>query len=422
MQKAPYAPLTVKPKTMKLHLLPLLLLLFFSLVGIEYWLTSRKKQPNFRFDITLLNISCGIIERSIDVLFIGVMYFLFDFIYQNFALFDISRTWYNWILALIAVDFMVYWYHRSAHEVNIFWGAHVTHHSSEDFNLTVAFRNSSFPMIIKTKFYAVVALIGFPPEMIVGAFVVSGIYQFFQHTTVIGKLGFLEYILATPSAHRVHHGSNEQYLDKNYGGVFIIWDRIFGTYEPETEPVRYGITRPFRTVNPIYAYFHFWMELFKASKTLPGFREKIKLWLGRPIDFPKINLVSKQEFREMPHLPKKLQGYILTQMVLNVLCIFSIMIFKENFSTATKFWIVAMMVLSSFTVNMLAGKVPWAYYLEFVRMILILGMIPIGLQVLELKIAFLVVSVGSVLWLAVLRKYFVGEVKSRTAKNISLAD
>jgi len=170
--------------------------------------------------------------------------------------FSMESSVATFLLALLATDFAYYWAHRVQHEVKALWTIHLVHHSSPWMNLTTAFRINWLSPFIGVFFYLPVALMGVPPDAIGFALTLNLTYQFFTHTEAIGTLGPLEGILNTPSAHRVHHGSNSQYIDKNYGGMLIIWDRLFGTYEPEVETVRYGVTTGFMGHNPVKLVFH----------------------------------------------------------------------------------------------------------------------------------------------------------------------
>ncbi len=271
---------------MNIHYLPVLIPILFLMIWLE-WQHNKEEHPDtFRFESTVLNICCGIIERVFDLyIYIGI-YFLFNFLQSYFGLFELAQyRWWQWLLCFVGVDFLVYWYHRGGHVINFLWASHVTHHQCEEFNLSVAFRNSVLPNIFRAIWLSSLAILGFPAEMIIISLTVSGLWQFCLHTTVIDKLGPLEYILSTPSSHRVHHGQNEQYLDKNFGGFFIIWDRLFGTYAPEIEPVKYGITNGFDSVSPVKAYFHVWKDLFLMHQKAKTFSEKINIWFGTPADF-----------------------------------------------------------------------------------------------------------------------------------------
>jgi sterol desaturase/sphingolipid hydroxylase (fatty acid hydroxylase superfamily) len=166
-----------------------------------------------------------------------------------------------WLGAYLAVDFAFYWFHRTIHEVRIGWAAHVNHHSSRHYNYATAFRQSLFEPLIEPFFMAPLVLVGFEPLLVVTCLALNFVYQFWPHTELFAGGGPLGAVFVTPSHHRVHHAANVQYLDKNYGGTLIVWDRLFGTFEPELEPCRFGITRDIATHNPIKATFHEWSAL-----------------------------------------------------------------------------------------------------------------------------------------------------------------
>lgn len=188
----------------------------------------------------------------------------------RFRFFTIESSWPAVIGAFVLIDFLYYWQHRLSHEVRFFWAFHLTHHSSPWMNLTTSFRlNWLFPLIMPF-FYLPVALLGFDPLLVGPIFILNLIYQFWLHTESIGKLGWLEGVINTPSAHRVHHASNDAYIDKNYGGFLMVWDRLFGTYAAEGEPVRYGITTGFMGHNPIKLVFVGFYDLFRGRLGYKG--------------------------------------------------------------------------------------------------------------------------------------------------------
>jgi sterol desaturase/sphingolipid hydroxylase (fatty acid hydroxylase superfamily) len=177
---------------------------------------------------------------------------------------DPSSVW-TWIALLVATDFCYYWFHRFHHEIRFFWGAHENHHSSRHYNLSTALRQSWMTPFTGILFYVPLPLLGFEPKTIVAAIAINTLYQFWIHTEAIDKLGPLEWIINTPSHHRVHHGRNVQYLDKNYAGMFIIWDKLFGSFEPEVAPVDYGLTKNIDTFNPVKIAFHEWAAMFRCA-------------------------------------------------------------------------------------------------------------------------------------------------------------
>ena len=219
----------------------------------------------------------------------GSILVLYFYLY-NFRIFtvnDLIPVWMVWIITFIMIDFVYYWYHRCSHRVRFFWAVHMNHHSSEEMNFTVALRQAWFGPITKVPFFISMPLIGFDPLITAVAGVTSTLWGVTGHTQWIGKLGPLEYIFVTPSSHRVHHGSNEKYLDKNYGNLLIVWDRFFGTYEEEKEKVIYGIRENVKTFNPIKITFFAWVSFIDELKYSKDFKEKVLCFLGRPEWKPK---------------------------------------------------------------------------------------------------------------------------------------
>ena len=185
----------------------------------------------------------------------------FYFFIYSFALFEIESSVWSFAVLFVAEDCCYYWFHRFHHESRFFWAAHVNHHSSRYYNLSTALRQSWTTPITGSLFWAPLALIGFAPGMVLTAQAISLLYQYWLHTELIRKLGAFEWIFNTPSHHRVHHGRNPQYLDRNYAGILIVWDRLFGSFEPEVEVVDYGLTKNLESFNPIAIAFHEWRAI-----------------------------------------------------------------------------------------------------------------------------------------------------------------
>ncbi|OED71503.1 sterol desaturase [Vibrio splendidus ZS-139] len=201
-------------------------------------------------------------------------------------LMDIEMGVLSFIVLVVLQDFFYYWFHRASHRVRWMWAAHVTHHSSEHMNFSTAFRQSlMYPIAGMWMFWLPLVIIGFEPKWVIFVVLLNLGLQFFVHTQWIKRLGPLEYIFNTPSHHRVHHGRNPQYIDKNYAGVLIIWDKLFGTFEPEVETVRYGVTKPVNSFNPITVTFQEWKAILKDLKNQKlTMRQKMKLILSPPSD------------------------------------------------------------------------------------------------------------------------------------------
>jgi sterol desaturase/sphingolipid hydroxylase (fatty acid hydroxylase superfamily) len=255
---------------------------FALLIAIEAFLVIRENRENFDRKDTWANIFIGFASVVWGALF-GLVTSLIYITVYNFAPFKMPmETIWAWAILLFVDDFAYYWFHRISHEVRFFWNFHVVHHSSNQYNLSVAVRQSWFSGIAHWIFYLPVAFLGFPLWAFVTMHGLNLIYQFWIHTNLIGKLGFLEKVLNTPSHHRVHHGVNNQYLDKNYAGIFIIWDKLFGTFIEESEKPRYGIIKPLTSYNWLWINTHGWVEMFETMKTKKTLSGKLRCVFGAP--------------------------------------------------------------------------------------------------------------------------------------------
>lgn len=226
-----------------------------------------------------LTMGLGSIGIGVIAAFLRVPFFAW--LYEHRFL-DLGAAWWSWILLLFAEDCCYYWFHRLHHEVRVLWAAHVVHHSSQHYNLSTALRQPWVTPFSGPIFWAPLPLLGFSPAMVLIAQSWSLLYQFWLHTEAVGKLGPLEWVLNTPSHHRVHHGTNPEYLDKNHGGIFIIWDRLFGTFAEERERVVYGITKNLESFSPITIAVH---ELRAMGRDLVASRSPREAWravFGRP--------------------------------------------------------------------------------------------------------------------------------------------
>ena len=210
-------------------------------------------------------------------------FLLFNIYLYQFRLFtinDLMHVFFVVVLTFVTVDFLYYWFHRFSHRIKFLWAMHMNHHSSEEMNFVVSLRQAWFAPFAKVIFFMPLPLIGFDPLITVVVGIVSTFWGVIGHTQWINKLGPLEYIFVTPSHHRVHHGSNDQYIDKNFGNLLIIWDKFFGTFEPEREKVVYGITDNVKTFNPIKITFMLWIKMYKDSKSAVGLKEKFLSFFG----------------------------------------------------------------------------------------------------------------------------------------------
>ncbi len=255
--------------------------IFLVLVLLEKWWGHYKGNDTVRNMDMIASLSSGITNVTKDVLGLSIIIISYTWIMNKIAIVHIQSSAWTYIIAFIALDFAGYWVHRISHEYNLFWNNHIVHHSSEEFNLACALRQSISSIVkIFAVFLLPAALLGVPEKVIAIVAPIQLFAQFWYHTRHINKMGFLEKIIVTPSHHRVHHAINREYLDKNYSQIFIIWDKLFGTFQeelPGVEPV-YGITRPVRTWNPITINFqHLWL-LIKDAWHTKAWKDKLRIW------------------------------------------------------------------------------------------------------------------------------------------------
>nr|XP_042116632.1 alkylglycerol monooxygenase isoform X7 [Peromyscus maniculatus bairdii] len=256
---------------------------FISLILLELatsWILKGK--PPGRLDDILTSMSAGVVSRLPSLFFRSLEVTSYIYIWENYRLVDLpwDSPW-TWYLTFLGVDFGYYWFHRMAHEINIIWAAHQAHHSSEDYNLSTALRQSVLQQYSSWIFYSPLALF-IPPPVFAVHIQFNLLYQFWIHTEVVRSLGPLELILNTPSHHRVHHGRNRYCIDKNYAGTLIIWDRMFGTFEAENERVVYGLTHPIDTFEPFKVQFHHLLYIWNTFWATPGFFHKFSVLFKGP--------------------------------------------------------------------------------------------------------------------------------------------
>lgn len=349
--------------------------LFIFFIALEYHLSKRKKLSIHTFNESIANLNVGIAERLCDLLTTGAFYYVFLYINKHFGLFSIKNSVVTWIALLFFTDFLWYWYHRFGHEVNLFWSAHVVHHQSEDFNYTVSARITVLQAVIRGLFWSILPLIGFPAEMITTILLIHGAYPFFTHTQLVGKLGWLEKILVTPSHHRVHHSSNDEYLDKNYGDIFIFWDKLFGTYAQETVTPIYGLTKPLNSYSFLWQHSHFILEMIVALRLANGFKQKWKVLFGKPNAInPKIRpylerkLLSRNSYIQPTENLKKV---IRAQTILTLLILFVATLFSSYLFGLQTFYIAIFIFISVINTGAMIEQKKWVFHLEFLRLIVL---------------------------------------------------
>lgn len=241
--------------------------IYCVIIGAEIILSNLKQRHTYTTKNTAFNVYLMLLNMGLDfglrVFTLGVLGYFF-----KFAVIHWQTGIAYWVLLFVFEDMMYYWLHRFDHEIRLFWAVHVTHHSSELMNFTVGFRSSVFQPVYRFIYFIPIVLLGFDPLDLLFVYSATQIWGIFVHTEYINKMGWLEYILVTPSHHRVHHGSNAKYLDKNMGMFLIVWDKLFGTFQPELtpeeyEPIRYGLTKNLENPNAVTVVFHEWQQIWR---------------------------------------------------------------------------------------------------------------------------------------------------------------
>ncbi len=286
--------------------------LFATVIVLELVINFFQERQLYKGIDTVASVSMGIGSLFVNILMKAAAFFAYTFLYNNFHIFELDSVWWVWVLLIFADDLSFYWHHRLSHEVRILWAAHVNHHSSTNLNYSTALRQSWTELFHKYFFWLWLPIIGFKPWMILTMMSFSLIFQFLQHTKLVRKLGPLEWIFNTPSAHRVHHASNIRYMDKNHAGMLIIWDRLFGTYQEELdedEPI-YGITNNINTYNPVKIATHEYSSIWQDLKQMPTFGDKVRLLINPPGWSPNGPNQTARFLQKQLHLEEQRTGVI----------------------------------------------------------------------------------------------------------------
>lgn len=358
----------------KINILALAVPFFIGFILVEYFVSQKRKKKLHQFEESIANLNVGIAERVTDLLTTGAFYFVFSWIYNNYAIFDIHPGFLSWVLIFLVTDFVWYWYHRFGHKVNLFWSVHVVHHQSDDFNYTVSTRITIFQAVARGLFWSVLPLLGFPPDMIAVFLIIHGVYPFFTHTQLVGKLGWLEYVFVTPSHHRVHHSSNPEYLDKNYGDILIIWDKLLGTFAEEKEEPKYGLTKPLNSYSFLWQHFHFQLEMLLALREAKGIKAKLKVLFGKPDDIDPVHreyLEEKLLNRNKQPIQLALQRLILLNTVITLIVLFFTLLLTEYVTTQQQILLCVFILVSIINSGAMIEQKRWVFYLDYFRLLLV---------------------------------------------------
>ena len=373
---------------------------FFILALLLELIVDRVRGSDlYRANDAINSLSAGTLSSTTGYFTKFVELLVWGFVLENFALVDMPLDWFDassrgvalWITAVLAWDFCYYWAHRFGHEISILWAAHAVHHQSEEYNLSTALRQTSTGFLFGWIFYLPLFLIGFPLEILITVNAVSLIYQFWVHTQVVNRMGALDRILVTPSNHRVHHAQNQRYIDKNYGGILILWDRLFGTFEPESddEPVVFGVRKPLANWNPFRANLQVYQYLLFDAREATSWRDKLSIWFRRtgwrPADvesrFPrkKIDLANFEKFD--PAVPAPVARYVLGQFVVVIAAILSIAVLFASVGAGAVLIPCLMLWAQLYTLGLLNEGRAYAARFELLRLLVI---VPVGTIVLTL--------------------------------------
>jgi alkylglycerol monooxygenase len=349
---------------------------FFLVEKIVEWKRGAKV---IRGLDSVSSFSSGITNVIKDVLGLTITILTYTWLVQNIALFEIKATWLTYVIAFIVIDFQGYWVHRWCHKINFFWNYHIIHHSSEEFNLSCALRQSISGFINFFTFLLIpAALLGVPTEVIALIAPLHLFLQYWYHTQLINKLGFLENILVTPSHHRVHHAINKEYMDKNLSQIFIIWDKLFGTFQKELDDVRpvYGVTRPVRTWNPVKINFiHLWL-LMKDAWRAKSWKDKLRVWFmptgWRPKDveekYPVFYIKDVYQYTKFDTPASRLFiAWSWTQMFFNYFLLIYFFAFIAKIGTPHIFYYGAFVTVSIYAYTELMDRNRNALYMEIVK-------------------------------------------------------
>ncbi len=385
--------------------------LYFLLIGVELIWEARSRRGVYRVNDALTNLSCGISSQIMGAIWGVISIGLYQLIYQYASIAQIPVNWWSNILLFVLVDLMYYWYHRASHEINFLWNvSHVVHHQSEDYNLSVALRQASFGGIFSMTFYLPLAFLGFNTYAFIVVKGINLIYQFWIHTEAIDKLPrWFEYIFNTPSHHRVHHGRNPKYIDRNHAGTLMIWDRMFGTFQAEEEKPTYGVTKPIKTWNPVWANVLPMVDMGRQVWKTPGFGNKMKVLFYKPGWQPQElggyqvapEVIGREE-KFSTLMPRGLNAYLIAQYLVllggTALFLFN----HESFSLTSKLTSAGFIILTIVSFGMLMESRRTWNIIEIVRLttlpILSLLFFP------NLLIATIVTSVLFMTWFGLILK------------------
>lgn len=361
--------------------------IFLLLIIIEMIVAKYKHKAVMNIMDSVSSLSSGITNAMKQILGITVYIITYDFLLKHFLLFKIESTLLQYVIGFITIDFYAYWSHRWSHRYNILWNRHLIHHSSEEYNLPVALRQTIADFVQVYTFLLIpAAIFGIPTDVLAILAVIMLFGGFWYHTQLIGKMGFLEYIIVTPSHHRIHHAINPEYIDKNFGGILIIWDRLFGTFQeelPDAKPV-YGLTIPVNTWNPIKINFLHLSLLIKDAWRTTNLWDKVRIWFmptgWRPTDVAKkypiayVHDAAKQE-KYMPTVSIYLKIWATIQLIITFILMMFLVLQIAVISKTEVFMYGAFIFVSVYSYTSLMDKSRYTWLFELLRLVYAMAII-----------------------------------------------
>ena len=347
---------------------------FLLFIGLELLVARARRRGVYRLQDALADLGCGIGQQVVMVFAGAAVVAAYAALYDRYRLVTFSdASPVPWAIAFVVVDLGYYWWHRLSHEVNFLWAAHAVHHQSEDYNLAVALRQSILTSFTSLPFYYPMAFLGVPPLVYATMVALSTLYQFWIHTELVGKLGWLELFLNTPSHHRVHHAVNPQYLDRNYGAILVVWDRLFGTFAEEREPAVFGTTKPIASFNPAWAQVQAWFEIAEKARALPRLRDRARLWLappsrdplGRP---PPSEAELRRRAKHAVAIPGGLKAYALAQFAPLIAATFLMLLWQYSAPRGPLLAVALLAFWALVSIGALLDGKRWGVALELLRL------------------------------------------------------
>lgn len=352
---------------------------FLAAIAVEAVVARRRGLRVYRLDDAVIDLACGMTQQ------LGLLVFGLALLSGYTWLYDHARVatlppLAGWLVAFVGFDFLYYWWHRWSHEVNLLWAVHLVHHSSEDYNLAVALRQAVFSTLTEWPLNILLALVGVTPLQFVVASSVNLVYQFWVHTELIERIGRAELLLNAPAHHRVHHAVNPRYLDKNYAGIFILWDRLFGTFVEETEQPVYGLVDPLRRFDAMWAQVHHLLDIARLSWAAPTLSGKLLVWVKRPAwrpaglaalpPPPEVTRAAQQKY-----VPpgRRATPYVLANLALAVLGTTALMLWGNALPFAERCGLVTLALLTLAGFGGFYERRAWALPLELGRLALCVG-------------------------------------------------